>query len=82
MTMIPIIDSLTATLQLRFKDDEGKLHTFSFPKAAQDLPSDTVGEAMKTIAELNLFTRNGTQLYRKPVSGAYVNIKTNTIYSA
>ncbi|WP_203650379.1 DUF2922 domain-containing protein [Secundilactobacillus yichangensis] len=69
-------------LQLRFKGTDDKVHTFSFPKAVSGLTTETIAEAMNTIASLGLFDRKGITLYVTAVSGAYVKTTTQELYTA
>ncbi|GAW98220.1 DUF2922 domain-containing protein [Secundilactobacillus mixtipabuli] len=68
-------------LQLRFTGSDEKVHTFSFPKAVSGLTSETIAEAMNTIATLDLFHRKGVTLYVTAVSGAYVKTTTQELYT-
>ncbi|MTV82695.1 DUF2922 domain-containing protein [Secundilactobacillus folii] len=69
-------------LQLRFKGSDDKTHTFNFPKAVPGLTTETIADAMTTIATLNLFNRKGVSLYAQMISGAYVTTSTQELFVA
>ncbi|KRM74495.1 DUF2922 domain-containing protein [Secundilactobacillus collinoides] len=66
-------DSAKTVLQLVFKGEDEKLHTFSFNKAVPDLDESTIKKAMTTVTTLDMFAKQGVQLYLNVASAAYVD---------
>ena len=59
-------------LQLTFLDGEAKKHHWVATIAQDDLTAAQVREAMEQMAMLNIFEKNGIQLFKEPVSAKYV----------
>ncbi|ANZ60233.1 hypothetical protein AYR62_00980 [Secundilactobacillus paracollinoides] len=73
-------NSSKSVLQLIFKGEDEKLHTFSFNKAVPDLDEATVNKAMATVTSLDMFQKDGVQLYLNVISAAYVDTVTRGLF--
>ncbi len=66
-------ESKKTVLQLVFKGEDERLHTFSFNKAVPDLDESVIKQSMATLTSLDMFAKKGVQLYLNVISAAYVD---------
>lgn len=76
------MDTTKTTLQLRFKGNDEKVHSFGLVNAAPNLNQSTVSKVMGEITELGLFSRNGINIYNEPVGAEYVTTSHRTVFVA
>lgn len=69
-------------LELVFKSDENKVKTIKLSYASSTLGEAVVKNAMDRIAKLEMFQKDGVNLYNTPVCARYVEIKKYPIYQA
>lgn len=70
----------TKTLQLVFLNGKAKKVNLTVQNAAEDLDSETVKTAMKTIAQADAFAKEGVDLYQVPQSASYVERVVNDLF--
>lgn len=69
-------------LSLSFKGSLGKTHSLKLNYANNNLDADTVKAAMNQMVTLNLFSKDGENLYAKPVSAKYVETTETPLFTA
>lgn len=66
------MSTTTKSLRLNFKNANDKSTSITLTNALENLPADKVKDAMKKIADSNVFAKDGTPLYVTPVSANYI----------
>lgn len=61
-------------LSVSFLNDEGKAHTWSMKNPNQEMTGEYVKEKMEALTELELFQRDGIQLFSEVKSAKYVEV--------
>lgn len=67
-------------LELTFQSEDRKIKTFKLNYANEALGVNELQGAMNRIAALNMFERDGIQLYKVPVAARYVDTNTKIIF--
>lgn len=68
-------------LNLTFKGSLGKKHSLKLSYASGELDAETVRQAMNEIAQANLFTKDGENIYATPVAAKYIDTISTVIFN-
>lgn len=69
-------------LNLKFKTSDNKVRQIALDYVNQELSSEVVERAMQEIADANLFYKEETHLFDKPLSAKYVERIETPIFQA
>lgn len=70
----------TQVLELRFKNEAGKLTKLNVKNPMPSISSDLAQESLETIARLNLFSNKEGLHYKEPVDARYITRQVDEIY--
>ena len=66
------MSTTTKTLRLNFQNGQGRTKSLTLANALDNLEADKIKEAMKKIADSNVFEKDGVTIYATPVSANYI----------
>ena len=66
------MSNTTKTLKLAFQNGKGKSTSLTLANALDNLETDKIKDAMKKIADSNVFEKDGVTIYATPVGASYI----------